>query len=629
VDSPEISFEKGETYKEMGLFNEAIAEFKKAMANDSLRSRASREIASCFLSMGMEEKAEKTLLKALLHPHLTAKDRMWISSDLASLYEKQSRIESALERLMQIQGEDPEFFPDLNDRILRLHELMDSVTFPAFEDPLEATAEEKAPDSGKEAPTLKDAAAGQRVFDDPRRGARRVRYSHPVEYSFDQIGWATGYSGDISATGMFVLTHEPVPVGSVVFLRFAIPQAESDTKVEVIGQAVRQQNKEQEGEGVLGMGVHFLSMDQSLRVTLGSIVDRLHTAEAEVAAAQERVRFHCDECGRVLTALSSLSGKLAKCRCGHSMPIPFEKFTPSDDVPLRGMILAGCRLDGIIGKGSVAVVYKGYHRALDIPVAVKILNPSLKKTGSQLALKFLQEARVIARIKHPNIVAVMNAGEEGGHSFIVMQFVKGASLATVLQKGTKLELNSCIRMFVGVCSALQAAHDHSVVHGDIKPANILLTPGGTAMLVDFGLVKDLKTYKEDTAKSGMALGTPLYMSPEQAKGEHAVDFRSDIYSLGATMYHVFAGRPPFGGFTNLEVIRKHIKDPLQPLNSVAHEVPASISEIVGKTLEKKPENRFQSAEELKQALLKVSTTMAAEQFRPLIKKSRHRQRPSS
>jgi eukaryotic-like serine/threonine-protein kinase len=271
-----------------------------------------------------------------------------------------------------------------------------------------------------------------------------------------------------------------------------------------------------------------------------------------------------------------------------------------------------------MGKGSAATVYKAHHLALDVPVAIKILHPEEKRSHTPMAQRFLKEARVIARIKHPHIVAVMNAGEEQGYSFIVMQLVVGGSLANVLQKEGKVSANGSIRLALDVCGALRAAHEHGIVHGDVKPANILVTSGGTAMLVDFGLVRDLKTDRKQKT-SGKAMGTPLYIAPEQAMSSQALDARADIYSLGATLYHILAGRPPFQGSTVKEVLRKHIKEAPVPLKELCPEVSEALSDIVCKAMRKEPEERFQSVEALTQELLRVCRAKAVEEFRPLLK----------
>jgi tRNA A-37 threonylcarbamoyl transferase component Bud32 len=617
VASQDVSFEKGETYKDMGLLKEAIAEFETAMSDEALKYRATRRIAACLIELDFPVQAEKVLLRALCLPNIQKKDRLWIYSDLADLYLQLDRTEAALERLVHIRCEDPCFFPDITERITELSRRVD---FSAFDAPAPHAADAPPDDvlnEGKDEAhdTVQERATSE--YEDPRRRAPRYKFSTRVQYSFDEVAWETGYSSDISSLGMFVLTHQPVFLGGLVFLKFELPNAIGQDPLEIIGQVVRQENKRQQRGAVLGMGVQFVSLNETRKRVLGTLVDWLRAQEKKDRRKTAMVRFHCDACGRIITAPEALSGKPGKCVCGESVPVPFTHHNPAPDNPLRGLRLAGCRIDKVIGKGSVATVYKGHHVTLDIPVAIKILSPELRKTESQLAERFLKEAKVIARISHANIVSVMNAGEEHGHRFIVMQFVPGRSLAQVLANQERLAANDFIRVFLDVCNALNAAHEHSIVHGDVKPANILLTTSNNAMLVDFGLVKDLKTYKESPERSG-AMGTPLYMSPEQARGEHATDFRSDIYSLGATMYHVLAGRPPFPGLTALEVIRKHIEQPFPMPTELRSDVPGRIWEIVAKTMEKKPDARFQSVNELKQELLMVARDVAVHQYKPLL-----------
>jgi tRNA A-37 threonylcarbamoyl transferase component Bud32/tetratricopeptide (TPR) repeat protein len=613
VDRPDISFEKGETYKDMGLLREAVAEFEKALGEESLKYRAVRQIAACLMKLDLPDQAEKILLQSLIGADVPMVERLRIYADLADVHARQGRLESALERLIQIRSEDPDLIPDLTDRI------EDLSTRIAEYSPSEASS---SGNGGSKSTTGAKKAAlspASKTYSDPRRKSPRVKMSNPVQYSFDQDRWTQGYSSDLSVSGMFILTYEPIPVGSLVFLRFDLPESSEKEPVEIIGQAVRQQSQGSDEEGVLGMGVRFLSMEANQKENLASVVSDLYREEAQEVDEEVKIRFHCDKCGRILTSTEAASGKLGKCVCSHTMPVPFTYHNPSPENPLRGLVLAGCRIDGVIGKGSAATVYKGHHLTLDVPVAIKILNPVLKVQQTQMAQRFLKEARVIARMRHPNIVGVMHAGDEDGRSFIVMQYVAGHSLVEVLNEKRRLPVADFIRIALDVCKALQAAHESSIVHGDVKPANILLTPGGTAMLVDFGLVKDLSTFKEESPR-GIALGTPLYMSPEQARGEYATDTRSDIYSLGAAMYHLLVGRPPFVGFTNIAVIRKHLQEKPIPPAEMSADIPESLSDIIAKTMEKKPADRYQSVEEIKQDLLKVSRDMAVEQFKPLYRK---------
>ncbi len=624
MDRPDISFEKGTTYKDMGLLDEAIAEFRKAMADETLRCRASREIASCLVLLDRIDDAEKVLLQGLLAPDLSKMDRLRIYTDLAEVHVQQGRIESAVERLIQVRNEDSNFFPALKDKIRHLY---DKIVTPLSEET--ATGNETqiaAADAFSSRATGMSPEEIEEHFQDARRRTPRVRFSTPVQYSFDQSVWSTGYSSDISTGGMFVLTHEPVPVGSLVFLKFNLPHADRELHMELIGQAVRQESKRYEQDGVLGMGIQFVSVEPEHQMELRAFVAELYSGEGEngeTTGKAAKIRFHCDHCSRRVTALETLAGKTGKCLCGKPVLIPYATHTPSADNPLRGFHIAGCRIDRVIGKGSAATVYKAHHVTLDIPVAVKILDPAQQKAGTLMAERFLKEARVIARIKHANIVDVMNAGMEKGYSFIVMQLVAGSSLNDMMLRGERISVSDGIRVFIDVCKALQAAHEHSVIHGDVKPANILLTPGGTAMLVDFGLVKEMKSYR-DQKDTGLTMGTPLYMPPEQARGGHAVEYRSDIYSLGATMYHVFAGEPPFDGLTVVEVVRKHMKEKPIPLIQRVPDAPKTLSDVLAKCLAKSPQNRFESVSQIKQILLTLTREMAVRQFKPIYSKLKKR-----
>ncbi len=620
MDRPDLSFEKAETYKEMGLLREAIREYQRVLPEESLKCRAMRRIANCLIDLKLSAQAEKVLLQSLLSLNVPIRDRLHIYSDLAELYLSQGRVELALERLLQIRTEDDSFSPDLSKRI---EELLQTTGSPILEFPQAATpmgpkeVQNLSSDESPNSPPDRFAS----TYSDPRRRARRVKVSTTVQYSFDQDVWASGYSTDLSTSGMFILTYEPIPVGSVVFLKFNLPRCKAESTMEIIGLAVRQGARLLEIDRVLGMGIQFVSIDARQENSLKSLVDELVEKEDRVVSQESRIRFHCDRCGRILSATESSSGKLGKCVCGGTIPVPFLRHTPTQDNPLRGLVPAGCRIDGVMGKGSAATVYKAHHLALDVPIAIKIFHPEEKRSHTPMAQRFLKEARVIARIKHPNIVAVMNAGEEQGYSFIVMQLVVGGSLASALQKKDKISTNGCIRVALDICGALRAAHEHGIVHGDVKPANILVTSAGTAMLVDFGLVRDLKTdRKERTSEKGM--GTPLYIAPEQIRSDHAIDARADIYSLGATLYHALAGSPPFQGTSVKEVLRKHIKEAPVPLKELWLDIPDALSDIVCRAMEKKPEERFQTVEALTQELLKVCRATAAEEFRPLRKRQR-------
>jgi tRNA A-37 threonylcarbamoyl transferase component Bud32/Tfp pilus assembly protein PilZ len=617
VETPDLAFAKAEAYKDMGLLNEAIGEFEKTLQDDALKFRAYREMASCLLMLEKPERAKKLLLKALLQPAIPKKDRLQTYLDLAGVYVHTEQPESALERLFQIKNEDSEFFEDIDERIeqvrVKFASVLDDVQDESSENHDDTTGRREAEFTSTGTLALD---ATQSSYS--RRRAPRFRASFPLQYSFDQVQWFDGYSADISSTGLFVLTKEPIPVGSVVFLNLSLPGEGRNNGVHVIAQAAREQRSNQDKERVMGMGVYFISMEEDARSTIDGYVNELAKKAQEQDRKNARIRFACDHCGKVLSSPLLHAGKVGKCTCGKPVAVPWAEPKPSPDNPLRGSVVAGCRIDSIIGRGSAATVYKGHHLALDLPVAVKILKTSQKEAHSQMAIRFFKEAQVIAKMNHPNIVQVMNAGNDHDNTFIVMQYVPGRNLAQVLMGKEEISLDDFLRISLDVTKALGVAHEHSVVHGDVKPANILLTPAGRAMLVDFGLVKDLKDVKADV-DHGLTLGTPLYISPEQVTGEQGIDVRSDIYSLGATMYHMLAKDPPFIGFTPVEVMRKHLRTRPKPLSDILPFIPEEIDGLVLKAMEKDPADRYQGAEELKQALLKMSSRMAANKFKPLAK----------
>lgn len=261
--------------------------------------------------------------------------------------------------------------------------------------------------------------------------------------------------------------------------------------------------------------------------------------------------------------------------------------------------LAGCRLERILGRGAAGTVYLGRHLLLDIPVAVKVMHQSRLSAESEDLQRFIRGARAVARIRHPNIVPVIHAGIEAGFCFLVHQFIEGATLKQRLELEERVDADTAASIMEDIASALGAVHRNDIIHRDVKPGNIILAPGGTAMLTDFGLARP--TGKTDISSVSEIIGTPLYMSPEQCDNR-ALDERSDLYSLGATAYHALAGRPPFTGRTPLDVLRGHASQPPAPLLDLSPQVPRSLAKIVMRLLRKPPAERFVSAEALLAAL---------------------------
>src|ERR1700751_6348466 len=243
---------------------------------------------------------------------------------------------------------------------------------------------------------------------------------------------------------------------------------------------------------------------------------------------------------------------------------------------------------GELGRGAMGVVYRATDPVIGRNVAVKTIRLSEEGTGltrTELLSRFQTEARAAGLLTHPNIVVVYDAGEENGLYYITMELVEGKSLQSLLDGGRAFPVPRVLRILEQTCSALAFAHERNVVHRDIKPANLMLTADDTVKVTDFGTAKILQfgTVQQTTH----VMGTPSYMSPEQASGR-PVDGRSDIFSLGVILYEFLVGRRPFDGATNLETLQAVIHHPPEPLDKLCPGLPAGLRLAVEKALEKDP-----------------------------------------
>jgi serine/threonine protein kinase len=258
-----------------------------------------------------------------------------------------------------------------------------------------------------------------------------------------------------------------------------------------------------------------------------------------------------------------------------------------------GRAIGRCRIEKLLGRGGMGSVYLARHSTLDVPVAVKVLPPHLAAQEKGLAERFLREGKIAARLKHPNVVAVMDADRdpETGLYYLVMEYVEGESLPERLKRGP-LDEKTALRIVRDVAKALGAAAAHGILHRDIKPANILLGRDG-AKLADLGLARG----REDThlTSSDATLGTPHYMSPEQIEDARKVDARSDLYSLGATFYHLLTGEPPFGGSTFINIFYNVTHAPVPDPRERNPRVSAEAARICMKLMAKAPADRYPAA----------------------------------
>ena len=252
-----------------------------------------------------------------------------------------------------------------------------------------------------------------------------------------------------------------------------------------------------------------------------------------------------------------------------------------------------------LGSGGMATVFKAYHAALDRYVAIKVLHPAFKQDPNFLS-RFQREARIVAKLDHPHIVPVFDFSEANGQPYLVMRFIEGETLKAHLSTRA-LTLADVRRVIKPVAEALAYAHGQGVLHRDVKPSNILLTPEGGVYLADFGLAR-MAQAGESTLSQDSLLGTPQYISPEQAQGQSDLDARTDIYSLGVVVYELLVGRVPYQADTPYAVIHDHIYAPLPLPRSIKPDFPEVLERVLLKALTKDRADRYASVSEFYAAL---------------------------
>jgi serine/threonine-protein kinase len=264
----------------------------------------------------------------------------------------------------------------------------------------------------------------------------------------------------------------------------------------------------------------------------------------------------------------------------------------ADDIVLAGRY----ELEGELGHGGMATVYRGTDRVLHRPVAVKVLAAHHARDLDFVA-RFRREAQAAARLNHPNVVAVYDTGEDGDRYFIVMELVDGHTLQEVLRERGPLSPDEAAAIAEQAAAALAAAHAEGIVHRDIKPANIMITPSGDVKVMDFGIAR-AATVGDSITRTTSVLGTASYLSPEQAESR-PLDARSDIYSLGVVLYEMLAGRAPFEGETAVSVAYKHVNEQPVPPSRHHPDVPAELEAIALQAMAKDPAHRYQQAEDMR------------------------------
>ncbi len=292
--------------------------------------------------------------------------------------------------------------------------------------------------------------------------------------------------------------------------------------------------------------------------------------------------------------------------CGT--PTPTEPGVPARTMPtgaievsrIREALADKYRIEGVLGEGGMATVYMAEDLKHRRKVAVKVMRPELAETLG--AERFLREVEIAAKLSHPHILPVHDSGAANGVLYYVMPMVEGESLPARLAREKQLPVGEALRLAREVAEALAYAHERGFVHRDIKPANILIS-AGHALVADFGIARAMSGDSKALTQTGLAIGTPQYMSPEQASGSADLDGRSDIYALGCVLYEMIAGEPPFTGPTAQAIISRSITEKPRALTSTRDALPAAVDTAVMKALAKTPADRYATAGEMTAALL--------------------------
>jgi eukaryotic-like serine/threonine-protein kinase len=258
-----------------------------------------------------------------------------------------------------------------------------------------------------------------------------------------------------------------------------------------------------------------------------------------------------------------------------------------------------------LGRGGDARVFLAYD-GTGRKVALKILHPEFLE--SVAAERFLREIKLVSRLKHPRIAGLLASGERDWFVYLAMEFIDGSTLREALGSGRKLSVADTLRVARDLLDALGHAHQLGIVHRDVKPENVVISPGRGAVLLDFGIARAIVTssISREITRAGLTVGSSSYMSPEQINGDQKIDGRSDIYSVGCVLFECLAGRPPFVWRKEAVVLQMHLTEPAPDVRTIRPDVPAELAGAIAKALAKRPEERWQSAAEMQDVLARVA-----------------------
>ena len=282
-----------------------------------------------------------------------------------------------------------------------------------------------------------------------------------------------------------------------------------------------------------------------------------------------------------------------------------DRLRPEMDDTKAGRQIPGYQILSKLGAGAMATVYKAKQLSLDRIVAIKVL-PQKHSKDKDFIQRFYDEGKAAAKLNHPNIVAAYDVGKAGDYHYFVMEFVDGRTVYDDISAKGAYSEEEALHIATQVAKALSHAHQAGFIHRDVKPKNIMITADGTVKLADMGLARAVSDREAAEAEAGKAYGTPYYISPEQIRGEIEIDFRADIYALGATMYHMVTGKVPFEGPNPSAVMRKHLSEDLVPPDHVNTQLTSGISEIIEVCMAKSAKKRYSTTEDLLEDLRAVA-----------------------
>jgi serine/threonine-protein kinase len=352
-------------------------------------------------------------------------------------------------------------------------------------------------------------------------------------------------------------------------------------------------------DGSHGSGVSSGSAGHSRKTKGGTNIDTIigRIVVDQGLATSEEVQ-HCMEQARTVNTESnqrSLSHLLVQN--DYITTRQLERLRAQAEAESSGQQIPGYKILGKLGQGAMATVFKARQLSLDRLVAIKVL-PRKFTTSTQFIERFYAEGRAAAQLNHPNIVQAYDVGQAGEYHYFVMEYVEGRTVYDDIVKHKRCPQDEAIDIVIQIAEALHHAHQKGLIHRDVKPKNIMLTKEGVAKLADMGLARGISDKEAAEAEQGKAFGTPYYISPEQIRGEINIGPPTDIYSLGATLYHMVTGAVPFDGKNPSAVMHAHLKQPLNAPDHVNPKLSAGISEVIEMMMAKSPKDRYQTCADL-------------------------------